>query len=127
MVVAAPVLEKSDPRSTERVYPYHLPLSEEWSEYSDWYGQTAMTSAAAGMFIKQPLWVKRLSIALTPCSIVWGAFALAVFGFVNSQPLRQGKESSSPLLVLGMALAGVAGSVLPKMMLAPVPRQAAVL
>nr|ODN88289.1 hypothetical protein L203_02898 [Cryptococcus depauperatus CBS 7841]ODN97635.1 hypothetical protein L204_03054 [Cryptococcus depauperatus CBS 7855] len=114
MVVAAPVLEKSDPRSTERVYPYHLPLSEEWSEYSDWYGQTAMTSAAAGMFIKQPL-------------IVWGAFALAVFGFVNSQPLRQGKESSSPLLVLGMALAGVAGSVLPKMMLAPVPRQAAVL
>lgn len=34
-------------------------------------------------------------------SIVWGALALAVFGYVNQQPLRQSKDASSPLLVLG--------------------------
>lgn len=37
-------------------------------------------------------------------SIVWGAFALAVFGYVNQQPLRQSKDASSPLLVLGCVL-----------------------
>lgn len=67
-------------------------------------------------------------------SIVWGAFALAVFGYVNQQPLRQPKDATAPLLVLGcvvpclcrpqltprsMALAGVVGSILPKTMLAP--------
>ncbi|WVO22128.1 hypothetical protein I312_102656 [Cryptococcus bacillisporus CA1280] len=93
-----PVLDKS-PAKSEQLFPYHLPLSPEWAEYNDWYSQTAMTSAAAGI-------------------IVWGAFALAVFGYVNQQPLRQSKDASSPLLVLGMALAGVFGSVLPKTMLA---------
>ncbi|ODO09756.1 hypothetical protein I350_01973 [Cryptococcus amylolentus CBS 6273] len=111
MVVAAPVFDKSEPKS-DKLFPYHLPNSPEWDEYNDWYSQTAMTSAAAGMFIKQPL-------------IVWGAFALAVFGYVNQQPLRQAKDATSPILVLGMALAGVFGSVLPKMMLAPAPAQTA--
>ncbi|KIR55703.1 hypothetical protein I315_01580 [Cryptococcus gattii Ru294] len=104
MTPPAPVLDKS-PAKSEQLFPYHLPLSPEWAEYNDWYSQTAMTSAAAGMFIKQPI-------------IVWGALALAVFGYVNQQPLRQAKDASSPLLVLGMALAGIFGSVMPKTMLA---------
>lgn len=130
--MTAPVLDKS-PAKSEQLFPYHLPLSPEWAEYNDWYSQTAMTSAAAGMFIKQPMYVPPPPATLT-ASIVWGAFALAVFGFVNQQPLRQAKDATSPLLVLGcvlffsaisqltprsMALAGVVGSVLPKTMLAP--------
>ncbi|KAL0250529.1 hypothetical protein I308_102707 [Cryptococcus tetragattii IND107] len=98
MTATAPVLDKS-PAKSEQLFPYHLPVSPEWAEYNDWYSQTAMTSAAAGI-------------------IVWGALALAVFGYVNQQPLRQSKDASSPLLVLGMALAGVFGSVMPKTMLA---------
>ncbi|WVQ88906.1 hypothetical protein IAS59_002648 [Cryptococcus gattii] len=98
MTPPAPVLDKS-PAKSEQLFPYHLPLSPEWAEYNDWYSQTAMTSAAAGI-------------------IVWGALALAVFGYVNQQPLRQAKDASSPLLVLGMALAGIFGSVMPKTMLA---------
>ncbi|KAK8864349.1 hypothetical protein IAR55_001596 [Kwoniella newhampshirensis] len=105
MAISAPIYDKTDAKS-EKVYPIHLPSSPEWSEYKDWYNQTAMTAAGAGMFVKQPL-------------ITWGAFALAVFGFVNQQPLRQGKESTSPLLVLGMAFAGIMANIFPKMMLAP--------
>ncbi|WVQ82143.1 hypothetical protein IAT38_004271 [Cryptococcus sp. DSM 104549] len=111
-MVSAPVFDKADPRA-EKAYPYHLPLSPEWAEYKDPIGQMAMTSAAAGMFIKQPL-------------IAWGSFAMAVFSYVNQQPLRQDKDATSPLLVLGMSLAGVAGTVIPRMMLAPAPLQAPV-
>ncbi|WRT66277.1 uncharacterized protein IL334_003230 [Kwoniella shivajii] len=105
-MVSAPVYDKSDPKSAEKLYPFHLPLSPEWSEHKDPYGQTAMTAAGAGMFIKQPL-------------IVWGAFILSVISFVNQQPLRQGKDATSPLLVLGMAFAGVMANIMPKMMLPP--------
>ncbi|KAK6910189.1 hypothetical protein V866_000927 [Kwoniella sp. B9012] len=104
-MVSAPVYDKSDPRS-DKVFPYHLPLTPEWSEYKDPYGQTAMTAAGAGMFVKQPI-------------IVWGAFILAVISLVNSQPLRQSKDSTSPLLTLGMGFAGVLANIMPKMMLAP--------
>lgn len=55
----APVLDKS-PAKSEQLFPYHLPLSPEWAEYNDWYSQTAMTSAAAGMFIKQPMYVHNI-------------------------------------------------------------------
>ncbi|WWC89412.1 uncharacterized protein L201_004336 [Kwoniella dendrophila CBS 6074] len=104
-MVSAPIYDKSDPK-TDKVYPYHLPLTPEWSEYKDPYGQTAMTAAGAGMFVKQPI-------------IVWGAFILSVISLVNQQPLRQAKDTTSPLLVLGMAFAGVLANVMPKTMLAP--------
>jgi hypothetical protein len=35
--------------------PYHLPLTPEWDEKKDIFGQTAMMGAGAGMFIKNPL------------------------------------------------------------------------
>ncbi|WVR07126.1 hypothetical protein IAU60_004167 [Kwoniella sp. DSM 27419] len=104
-MVTAPVYDKSDPK-VEGGFPFHLPLTPEWSEHKDWYLQTAMTSAGAGMFIKQPL-------------IIWGSFILAVIGFVNQQPLRAPKDGTSPLLVLGMAFAGIITGIFPKMTLAP--------
>ncbi|WWD17353.1 hypothetical protein CI109_101794 [Kwoniella shandongensis] len=105
MTISAPVYDKTDPKS-DKVVPIYLPVSPEWAEYKDWYNQTAMTAAGAGMFVKQPF-------------ITWGAFALAVFGFVNQQPLRQAKDATSPLVVLGMAFAGIVAGIFPKMMLAP--------
>ncbi|WWC70289.1 uncharacterized protein I206_104239 [Kwoniella pini CBS 10737] len=104
-MVSAPVYDKSDPKS-DKIFPYHLPFTSEWSEYKDPYGQTAMTAAGAGMFVKQPI-------------LVWGAFILSVISLVNQQPLRQSKDNTSPLLVLGMAFAGVLANIMPKMMLAP--------
>ncbi|WVF71532.1 hypothetical protein IAT40_006340 [Kwoniella sp. CBS 6097] len=104
-MVSAPVYDKSDAK-IQQTYPFHLPISPEWSEYKDWYSQTAMTSAGAGMFIKQPL-------------IIWSSLILAVVGYVNQQPLRAPKDANSPLLVLGMAFAGIITGLFPKMTLAP--------
>lgn len=38
-----------------RLMPYHLPLTPEWDEKKDIFGQSAMMGAGAGMFIKNPL------------------------------------------------------------------------
>ncbi|ORY34072.1 hypothetical protein BCR39DRAFT_235137 [Naematelia encephala] len=105
MSITAPVLDKSDPKS-DRLYAFHLPSSPEWEEQKDWFGQSAMMGAGAGMFIKNPLFV-------------WGSMIMGVIGLVNYQPLRAPKDSTSPLITLGMAFAGVATLCLPKMMLAP--------
>ncbi|KAK4688446.1 hypothetical protein P7C73_g1641, partial [Tremellales sp. Uapishka_1] len=104
MAPQAPVFDKADPK-TEKLVPFHLPLSPEWSEYNDWYTNTAMMSAGAGMFLKNPL-------------VVWGSSAMAVIGYVSQQPLRQ-KEASSALTSLGMGLAGILSITIPKVMLGP--------
>ena len=44
-------------KADSRLMPYHLPLTPEWDEKKDVFGQSAMMGAGAGMFIKNPLWV----------------------------------------------------------------------
>ncbi|GFZ44039.1 hypothetical protein JCM24511_01760 [Saitozyma sp. JCM 24511] len=108
MSVVAPVLDRSDPKQ-DRLYPFHLPNSPEWEEKKDFFSQSAMMGAGAGMFIKNPMFV-------------WGSMIMAVIGYVNQQPLRAPKDASSPLLTLGMAVAGVVATNMPKLMLAPEAR-----
>ncbi|BEI79890.1 hypothetical protein CcaverHIS002_0104190 [Cutaneotrichosporon cavernicola] len=105
MTVVAPVLDKSDPK-TDKLYPYHLPFSEDWSEKKEIFGSSTMMMAGGGMFMRNPL-------------IIWTAAVLGVQSFVTQEPLRAPKDANSPLATLGMALSGIIATTLPKMMLAP--------
>lgn len=40
-----------------RLYPFHLPQTVEWAEQKDWFSNSAMMGAGAGMFIKNPMYV----------------------------------------------------------------------
>ena len=53
-----------------RLYPYHLPLTPEWEEKKDIFGQSAMMGAGAGMFIKNPLYVRDWILPLDEPEIV---------------------------------------------------------
>ncbi|KAK1924171.1 hypothetical protein DB88DRAFT_510546 [Papiliotrema laurentii] len=103
MSISAPVYDKADPKS-EKLYPYHLPVTPEWDEKKDWFGQTAMMGAGAGMFLKNPM-------------IVWACLLGAVISFVNYEPLRAPKDSQNPLVGLGIALMGVFSINIPKVII----------
>lgn len=127
-----PVLDKS-PAKSEQLFPYHLPLSPEWAEYNDWYSQTAMTSAAAGMFIKQPMYVpppaghadsQHRVGRIRPRCLRLRQPAAPPPGQGRHLPpprprVRPFFSAISQLTPRSMALAGIVGSVLPKTMLAP--------
>ncbi|CAD6584122.1 MAG: hypothetical protein TREMPRED_003738 [Tremellales sp. Tagirdzhanova-0007] len=105
MSTGAPIYDKADPR-LDKIYPFHLPYTAEWEEQKDWFSQSSMMSAGAGMFLKNPL-------------IAWASMISAVIGLVNQQPLRAPKDQSSPLVTLGLSLAGIIALNMPKMILAP--------
>ncbi|GMK56703.1 hypothetical protein CspeluHIS016_0305430 [Cutaneotrichosporon spelunceum] len=105
MTVVAPVFDKSDSK-TDKLYPYHLPFSEDWGEKKELLGNSTMMMAGGGMFMRNPL-------------IIWTAAVLAVQSFVTQEPLRAPKDANSPLATLGMAVSGIIATTIPKMMLAP--------
>ncbi|KAL7421679.1 hypothetical protein Q5752_003448 [Cryptotrichosporon argae] len=106
MSIQAPVFDKADPKVASAAVPFALPRSEEWAEQTDFFGNSAMMMAGSGMFMKNPL-------------IVWISAVISVASFVTAEPLRRKADASSPLAGLGMAAAGILGTTLPKMMLAP--------
>ncbi|KAI9639699.1 uncharacterized protein MKK02DRAFT_40021 [Dioszegia hungarica] len=105
MSVSAPVYDKSDPRS-EKLFPFHVPMTPEWATVKDTFGSGAMMGAGAGMFIRNPLFV-------------WGALVMAVLGFVGQKPMRREKDAASPLMGLGMGFMGVFSLLMPKLLAAP--------
>ncbi|RSH78582.1 uncharacterized protein EHS24_002310 [Apiotrichum porosum] len=111
MTISAPVLDKADPKS-EKLYPFHLPFTEDWSEQKELFGSGTMMLAGSGMFMRNPL-------------IVWTSMIMAVQAFVTQEPLRRKEDASSPLAMLGMAASGMIATSMGKVLLAPEAQGAA--
>ncbi|ORX36720.1 hypothetical protein BD324DRAFT_681488 [Kockovaella imperatae] len=102
MSVTAPIFDKADPKS-KQLFPYHLPLTQEWAEEKSFFGNTMMMGSGAGMFLKNPL-------------IVYAALIISVITLVGSSPLRAPKDMQSPLMGIGLGLMGLITVNLPRLM-----------
>ncbi|EIW70732.1 hypothetical protein M231_02615 [Tremella mesenterica] len=109
MSVTAPIYDKSDPKTPNKLYAFSLPFGPEWEEQKDWYSQAAMMGAGAGMFIKSPIFA-------------WGSLFLGLLAYVQQENFRQAEDAMSSYLILALGLGGVFTVNFPRILMAPDPK-----